>query len=75
MDKYTDDQLLNMVITTGKHILIAGDVLAMAGERDRSSLNPSYRRALRILKRAEIDGYLYRRHFPQINFTIFWKIP
>jgi len=63
------------LLSTGKHLLIATDVLRLQGQHKPNSRHPEYAKALRLLHRLEREGYLASRHFPQSGLTVFWVIP
>lgn len=75
MEKYTNKQLQELVINSGRHLWIATDLMRLVGINNPNSQHSSYPRAKRVLKALESAGILHSRFFPQVGLTVYWRIP
>lgn len=64
------------VFSSGRQIWVATDVLKACGVRSNAnSKHRDYRRALTTLRMLEKQGMFHSRHFPEVNLTVFVRIP
>lgn len=70
-----DNSYRDIVLNSGKHLWIATDILRELGQRNVTTKSPGYRRACRVLRSLAAEGFLHGRYFPEVNLTVYWKIP